>query len=73
MKAQFIWPIKVDYWVIDLAPDYSYVVVGHPDHKFLFIMSRKPTMPKAEYEEIVVHCKAMGYAVEKLVSQQHKD
>jgi apolipoprotein D and lipocalin family protein len=30
-------------------------------------------MPKAEYDEIVVHCKAMGYAVEKLVSQQHKD
>jgi apolipoprotein D and lipocalin family protein len=36
-------------------------------------MSRKPTMPTAEYEEIVAHCKAMGYAVEKLVSQQHKD
>lgn len=72
MKAQFIWPIKVDYWVIDLAPDYSYVVVGHPDHKFLFIMSRKPSIPKAEYEAIVEHCKEMGYAVEKLVSQQHK-
>jgi apolipoprotein D and lipocalin family protein len=72
MRAQFIWPIKVDYWVIDLAADYSYVVVGHPDHKFLFIMSRKPSMPKAEYEGILERCKAMGYAVDKLVSQQHK-
>ncbi|MBB6130300.1 lipocalin family protein [Mucilaginibacter lappiensis] len=72
MKAQFIWPIKVDYWVIELADDYSWTVVGHPDHKFLFIMSRKPTIPQTEYNEIVTRCKAMGYPVEKLVSQQHK-
>ncbi|SDE19488.1 apolipoprotein D and lipocalin family protein [Mucilaginibacter pineti] len=72
MKAQFIWPIKVDYWVIDIADDYSYAVVGHPDHKFLFIMSRKPSIPQKEYEEIISRCKAMGYPVEKLVSQQHK-
>lgn len=70
MKAQFIWPIKVDYWLIDLAPDYSWAVVGHPDYRFLFIMSRKPHMDKKQYEEIVARCKAMGYPVEKLVSQQ---
>ena len=70
MKAQFIWPIKVDYWVIDLAGDYSWAVVGHPDHRFLFIMSRKPEMDKALYEKIVARCKAMGYPVENLVLQQ---
>jgi apolipoprotein D and lipocalin family protein len=73
MKAQFLWPFKVDYWVIDLATDYSYVVVGHPDRKFLFIMSRKPTMDKKVYEELVAKCKSMGYPVEKLVSQRHHD
>jgi apolipoprotein D and lipocalin family protein len=72
MKAQFIWPYKVDYWVIDLAPDYSWVVVGHPDHKFLFIMSRKPSMDKKLYDEIVARCKAMGYDVDKLTSQKFK-
>jgi len=72
MKAQFIWPIKVDYWVIDLADDYSYTVVGHPDHKFLYIMARKPEMDKALYEQIVAKCKAMGYPVDQLVSQKFK-
>jgi apolipoprotein D and lipocalin family protein len=71
MKAQFIWPIKVDYWVIELGDDYSYAVVGHPDHKFLFIMSRKPEMDKKLYDQIIVRCKAMGYPVDKLVCQQH--
>lgn len=70
LKAQFIWPYKVDYWVIELAADYSYVVVGHPDYKYLFIMSRKPGMSPQLYNEIVARCKAKGYPVEKLVSQQ---
>jgi apolipoprotein D and lipocalin family protein len=71
LKAQFLWPFKVDYWVIELPEDYSYVVVGHPDHKFLFIMSRKPAMDKKQYDEIVARCKAKGYDVNKLTSQQH--
>jgi len=47
-------------------------VVGHPDHKFLFIMSRKPSLDKRVYDELVEKCRAMGYPVEKLISQQHK-
>lgn len=72
MKAQFVWPIKVAYWIVDIAPDYSYVVVGHPDHKFLFIMSRKPSLDKSTYDQIIEKCKAMGYPVEELTCQQHK-
>ncbi len=69
LHAQFIWPIKIDYWIIELAEDYSYVVVGHPDHKFLFIMSRTPKMDKKKYEEITLRCKAKGYEVNKLTAQ----
>ena len=72
MKAQFVWPFKVDYWIINIADDYSWVVVGHPDHKFLFIMSRKPTMDKKLYEQLVAKCREMGYAVEKLTCQGDK-
>ncbi|PWS28376.1 hypothetical protein DHW03_00520 [Pedobacter yonginense] len=69
LQAQFIWPIKIDYWIIELADDYSYVVVGHPDHKFLFIMSRSHSLPKKTHDEIVARCKAKGYEVSKLTSQ----
>ena len=71
LQAQFVWPIKVDYWIIELAEDYSYVVVGHPDHKFLFIMSRNKSISRKSYEEIVAHCKLKGYDVSKLTSQHH--
>lgn len=71
MKAQFVWPFKVDYWVIELAEDYSYVVVGHPKFKYLFIMSRKPNLPEELLTEIIGRCHQKGYDTSKLVSQEH--
>lgn len=71
LKAQFLWPFKADYWVIELAEDYSYVVVGHPKHKYLFIMSRKPGLPDSLLEEIIDRCHKKGYDTSKLVSQEH--
>lgn len=72
-KAQLIWPFKVSYWVIELAEDYSYVVVGHPKHKNLSIMSRKPELPKDLLRDIVNRCREKGYDTSKLVSQGHKE
>ena len=71
-KAQFIWPFKADYWVIELADDYSYVVVGHPAHKHLFIMARKPSLPEQLLSEIIHRCHLKGYDTSKLVAQDHK-
>jgi len=72
MKCQFLWPIKLDYWIIELAEDYSYVVVGHPDHKFLFIMSRTPKLSKAALDDIMDRCRDKGYDINKLTSQMHE-
>ncbi len=44
----FVW---ADYWIIDLAEDYSYAAVGTPDHKYLWILSRTPTMDSATYQQ----------------------
>lgn len=71
MKAQFVWPVKVDYWVIELAEDYSYVVIGHPKFKHLSIMSRKSVLHEELIAEIISRCAAKGYDTTKLVSQEH--
>lgn len=44
LKVQFFWPFKGKYWIIDLADDYSYAVVGHPNRKYLWILSRTSKM-----------------------------
>ena len=33
-----------DYWIVDLAADYSYVIVGHPQRSYGWILSRTPTL-----------------------------
>jgi apolipoprotein D and lipocalin family protein len=49
----FLSAVWADYWVIDLAPDYSHAAVGGPDRTYLWILSRTPEMPEAQYREVV--------------------
>ncbi|MDB5272475.1 MAG: hypothetical protein JWO58_842 [Chitinophagaceae bacterium] len=69
MKAQFVWPFKGDYWIIELADDYSYAVVGHPKKKYLFILCRKPFIDRVLYTHIVERCSNRGYNTDELVFQ----
>jgi apolipoprotein D and lipocalin family protein len=56
-----------DYWIIDLAPDYSYSVVGTPDRKYLWILSRKPQLDETIYQRIIEQTAARGFDVSRLV------
>ena len=38
---------KADYWVLDLNPNYNHALVGTPNQKYLWILSRTPTMDEA--------------------------
>lgn len=72
LKVQFFWPFKADYWIIDLASDYSYSVVSHPSKKYLWILSRTPSMSETIYQQIVDHLKQMGFDTSKLKRTQQK-
>ncbi|HEY6160218.1 MAG TPA: lipocalin family protein, partial [Bacteroidia bacterium] len=65
-KVQYLWPFKADYWIIELADDYSYAVVGHPKKKFLYILARTPQMKQELYEGIVERCRKKGYDMNRL-------
>lgn len=63
LKVQFFWPFKGDYWVIDLADDYSYAVVGVPSRKYCWILSRTATMSDDVYAGILERVNAKGFDV----------
>ena len=44
LKVTFVWPFYGDYWIINLGKDYDYAVVGTPNRKYLWILSRTPQM-----------------------------
>ena len=60
----FVWG---DYWIIDLAPDYSYAVVGEPGRKYMWILSRAPVMEETVFQGIVDRAKGKGYDVSRLM------
>lgn len=66
LKVTFFWPFYGDYWVIDLAPDYSYAVVGHPSRDYLWILSRTPRLDQATYDGILTRLTGQGYDLSRL-------
>jgi apolipoprotein D and lipocalin family protein len=66
LKVQFFWPFKGKYWIIDLADDYSYAVVGHPNRKYLWILSRTPTMNENTYQQIISRLKEQEFDITKI-------
>jgi apolipoprotein D and lipocalin family protein len=67
LRVQFFWPFRGDYWIIDLAPDYSYAVVGERSREYLWILARTPRLDEALYQEILARVKDLGFDVGRLV------
>lgn len=59
--------VWADYWVIELDPDYRWAVVGGPSRKYLWILSRTPTMERTLFEAIKSRAAERGYPVDELV------
>lgn len=67
LKVTFFWPFYGEYWIVDLADDYSWVVVSNSKRSTLWILAREKTMPSELYDSICDRLKADGFNLEKLV------
>jgi apolipoprotein D and lipocalin family protein len=67
LKVKFFWFVPAgDYWIISLDPDYQYAVVGSPDRKYLWILSRAPSIKSTLYQELVKKAQDQGFDVSRL-------
>jgi apolipoprotein D and lipocalin family protein len=55
-----------DYWVIDLDADYRYAVVSEPSRKFMWVLSRTPSMDADTYQRILARAAEQGLTVGRL-------
>lgn len=60
----FVW---ANYWVVDLADDYSYAVVSEPGRNYFWILSRTPDMDDAKYRAIITRAEAIGFDAKRIV------
>ena len=66
LQVSFFWPFKADYWVIGLDPEYRWAVVGNPNRKYLWVLSRVPQLPPAQLEAALASAKAQGFDLAQL-------
>lgn len=69
LKVQFFWPFRGDYHIVMLDNEYQWAVVASGD-KFLWILSRTPTMNRAVFDNITSRLSDMGYDISRLQTTQ---
>jgi apolipoprotein D and lipocalin family protein len=62
----FIPLVWGDYWIIDLDPDYQWVVVSEPQREYLWILSRTPQMPAATYQTLLAKLEKLGFNLKRI-------
>ncbi|HEX9973559.1 MAG TPA: lipocalin family protein [bacterium] len=61
-----------DYWIIGLGENYEYAIVGVPDRKYGWILSRTPSLSQEKLEEIYKILREQGYNPEEFEMTQQQ-
>ncbi len=67
LKVTFFWPFYGNYWIIELAEDYRFVVVSEPKKEYFWILSRTPVMEQADLDGILERATTLGFDARKLI------
>ena len=59
--------VKGNYWVLYVDEGYQTALVGNPDRRYLWILSRTPTLPAVERESLLAKARQQGYDTTRLV------
>ena len=71
LKVSFFWPFRSDYWVIGLDEDYQWAVVGNPNRKYLWVLSRTPQLNREGLDKALQAAKREGFDLSQLRYTSH--
>jgi apolipoprotein D and lipocalin family protein len=72
LKVTFFWPFSADYWIIALGKEYDHAVVGTPNRKYLWILSRTSQIDDKLFSQLVESASSKGFDVSNLIKTSHK-
>lgn len=67
LEVSFFGPFWGDYWIIDLAEDYSWAIVSEPEGRYLWILSRTPQMDEDTLGDRLAWLEAQGFDTAMLI------
>ncbi|MCI5058268.1 MAG: lipocalin family protein [Flavobacteriales bacterium] len=66
LEVTFFAPFSADYHIYELDDDYQYALVGSPNKKFLWILSRTKSLEEDRYNSLIERAKSLEFEVEKM-------
>lgn len=60
-------PVWGEYWIIQLDEDYQHALVGTPDRKFLWVLSRRPRLQSSIVRDLLGYAGVLGFPVRRVI------
>lgn len=73
LEVAFFLNFYADYYVLELADDYRYSLVGSKKSKYLWILSRTPQMDAKDLDFVLKSAENRGYDTNKLIWVEQKE
>jgi apolipoprotein D and lipocalin family protein len=61
LEVSFFGPFWADYWVLERADNYAWSIVGEPEGRYLWLLTRDETISAAQREEFERRITRLGY------------
>lgn len=71
-KMQFVWPLKAEYIIVYVDPEYKYTIVGRTKRDYLWIMAREPKIDPVQLEKLIQIAVDEGYDRDQIRMVPHK-
>lgn len=65
LRVSFFWPFFGDYQVMELDPDYQWVLVGAPSREYLWILARSQQLPETTRNQLLAAAKQQGFDLQQ--------
>lgn len=71
LKVSFFRPFYGDYWILDLDPDYRWVLVGEPGRQYAWILAREPKLDAATQTALLARAAELGFDRQAFIMTPH--
>ncbi len=71
LRVSFFRPFYGDYWILDLDPDYRWVLVGEPGRDYAWILARTPALDAATVDRLLARAESLGFDRRAFVRTTH--
>ncbi|MBB3226477.1 apolipoprotein D and lipocalin family protein [Luteibacter sp. Sphag1AF] len=61
--VRIVWPVKAQYVIAYLSPDYQQTIIARDARDYVWIMARTPTISQPDYDALVARVRDLGYKV----------